>query len=136
MSANMPLSEEELHAYADNQLSRERERQSRRRSPASRPAARFAEIRRQNALWRDALYPSLAGGAREMLSAEPDIPPQRLPWLTRHSRRPIRWSSESESVGRPGEMLGLRTPSLSRARARARAYAAMQQPGRSVGERG
>src|SRR2546428_14134135 len=61
MSANMPLSDEELHAYADNQLSRERAGElaaALAREPAL--AARVSEIRRQNALLRDALDPWLA----------------------------------------------------------------------------
>jgi anti-sigma factor RsiW len=71
MSANMPLSDEELHAYADNQLSRERLSEvaaTLAREPAL--AARVAEIRRQNAQLRDALDPWLAEPLpRELLSA-------------------------------------------------------------------
>lgn len=60
MAANLPLSEDELHGYADNQLSRERAEAVAAvlaREPAL--AARVAEIRRQNALLRDALDPWL-----------------------------------------------------------------------------
>lgn len=84
MSANMPLSEEELHAYADNQLSRERTSEiaaTLGREPAL--AARVAEIRRQNALLRDALDPSLAEPlSRELLSAAAGSNSRsRLAWL-------------------------------------------------------
>jgi anti-sigma factor RsiW len=61
MSANLPLHEDELHAYADNQLSRERAEEvaaELSREPAL--AARVAEIRRQNALLRGAFDPWLA----------------------------------------------------------------------------
>ncbi|MDQ2964168.1 MAG: anti-sigma factor [Pseudomonadota bacterium] len=71
MSENMPLSDEELHAYADNQLSRERASEvaaTLAREPAL--AARVAEIRRQNALLRDALDPWLSEPLpRELLLA-------------------------------------------------------------------
>jgi len=71
MSASMPLSDEELHAYADNQLAGERASEvaaALAREPAS--AARVSEIRRQNALLRDALDPWLAEPLpRELLSA-------------------------------------------------------------------
>ena len=71
MSANMPLSDEELHAYADNQLSGERASEvaaTLAREPAL--AARVSEIRRQNAVLRDALDPWLAEPLpRELLSA-------------------------------------------------------------------
>jgi anti-sigma factor RsiW len=71
MSANLPLSDEELHAYADNQLSGARASEvaaTFAREPAL--AARVAEIRRQNALLRDALDPWLAEPLpRELLSA-------------------------------------------------------------------
>jgi len=71
MSANLPLSDEELHAYADNQLSGERAGEvaaTLAREPAL--AARVSEIRRQNALLRDALDPWLAEPlSRELLSA-------------------------------------------------------------------
>ena len=71
MSANMPISDEELHAYADNQLAGERASEvaaTLAREPAS--AARVSEIRRQNALLRDALDPWLAEPLpRELLSA-------------------------------------------------------------------
>src|SRR5258708_17094853 len=61
MSANLPLNEDELHAYADNQLAPARAEEvaaALSREPAL--AARVAEIRRQNALLRDAFDPSLA----------------------------------------------------------------------------
>jgi anti-sigma factor RsiW len=61
MSANLPLGDDELHAYADNQLSRERAdavAATLAREPAL--AARVAEIFRQNAQLRDALDPWLA----------------------------------------------------------------------------
>jgi len=71
MSANMPLSDDELHAYADNQLSGERAGEvaaTLAREPAL--GARIAEIRRQNALLRDALDPWLGEPLpRELLSA-------------------------------------------------------------------
>src|SRR6266850_2487635 len=71
MSANIPLSDEELHAYADDQLPRERASEvaaTLAREPAL--AARVAEIRRQNALLRDALDPWLAEPLpRKLLSA-------------------------------------------------------------------
>jgi anti-sigma factor RsiW len=60
MSANLPLGDDELHAYADNQLARERADEvaaALAREPAL--AARVAEIRRQNAQLRDALDPWL-----------------------------------------------------------------------------
>jgi len=61
MSANMAVLDEELHAYADNQLSRGRAEEvaaAIAREPAL--AARVAEIRRQNAQLRDAFDPWLA----------------------------------------------------------------------------
>jgi anti-sigma factor RsiW len=71
MSANMPLSDDELHAYADNQLLGERASEvaaTLAREPAL--AARVSEIRRQNALLRDALDPWLAEPLpRELLSS-------------------------------------------------------------------
>jgi anti-sigma factor RsiW len=60
MSANLPLGDDELHAYADNQLGRARADEvaaALAREPAL--AARVAEIRRQNAQLRDALDPWL-----------------------------------------------------------------------------
>ena len=71
MSANMPLSDEELHGYADNQLSRERASEV-AATLADEPAlaARVAEIRRQNALLREALDSWLGEPLpRELLSA-------------------------------------------------------------------
>ena len=61
MSANLPVHEEELHAYADNQLAPARAEEVvavLAREPAL--AARVAEIRRQNAFLRDAFDPWLA----------------------------------------------------------------------------
>ena len=66
----MALLDEELHAYADNQLSRERAEEIAAvlaREPAL--AARVAEIRRQNAQLRDALDPWLAEPLPEKLVA-------------------------------------------------------------------
>ena len=60
MSA-LPLNDDDLHAYADNQLTVERARQIAailEREPAL--AARVAEIRRTNAQLRDAFDPVLA----------------------------------------------------------------------------
>jgi anti-sigma factor RsiW len=83
MSANMPLSDEELHAYADNQLSRERASDvaaTLAREPAL--AARVAEIRRQNALLRDALDPWLAEPLpRQLLSGAAGSARARPRWL-------------------------------------------------------
>jgi anti-sigma factor RsiW len=61
MSANLPVHEDELHAYADNQLASARAEDvvaALAREPSL--AARVAEIRRQNALLRDAFDPWLA----------------------------------------------------------------------------
>jgi anti-sigma factor RsiW len=61
MSAGIPLSEDDLHAFADNQLSSERAQEvaaALAREPAL--AGRVAEIKRQNALLRDAFDPWLA----------------------------------------------------------------------------
>jgi len=83
MSANMPLSDEELHAYADNQLSGERASEvaaTLAREPAL--AARVAEIRRQNALLRDALDPWLTEPLpRELLSAAAGSAGTRRRWV-------------------------------------------------------
>src|SRR2546425_12764061 len=84
MSANVPLSDEELHAYADNQLSRERAGEvaaTLAREPAL--AARVAKIRRQNALLRDALDPWLGEPVpRELLAAAAASAVRpRLRWL-------------------------------------------------------
>ena len=84
MSAGMPLSEDDLHAYADNQLPPERAQAISAvlaREPAL--AGRVAEIRKQNALLRDSLDPWLAEPLpRELLvaSARSSAHP-RLPWL-------------------------------------------------------
>jgi anti-sigma factor RsiW len=85
MSANMPLSDEELHAYADNQLSLERASEiaaTLAREPTL--AARVAEIRRQNAQLRDAFDPWLAEPLpRELLtSAAGPAVRERARWLT------------------------------------------------------
>jgi anti-sigma factor RsiW len=61
MNANLPVHDDELHAYADNQLASARAEEvaaTLAREPAL--AARVAEIRRQNALLRDAFDPWLA----------------------------------------------------------------------------
>jgi anti-sigma factor RsiW len=84
MNANMALLDEELHAYADNQLSRERAEEvaaAVAREPAL--AARVAEIRRQNAQLRDALDPWLA---------EP-LPQKLLAATASGARRRSRWQS-------------------------------------------
>jgi anti-sigma factor RsiW len=83
MSSNMPISDEELHAYADDQLPRERASEvaaTLAREPAL--AARVAEIRRQNALLRDALDPWLAEPLpRKLLSAAASGVRKRWRWL-------------------------------------------------------
>lgn len=61
MSAGLPLNDDDLNAYADNQLSPARAAEvaaALEREPAL--AARVAEIRRQNALLRDAFDPWLS----------------------------------------------------------------------------
>jgi anti-sigma factor RsiW len=61
VSPPLPVSDDDLHAYADNQLVPEREQEVAAvlaREPAL--AGRVAEIRRQNALLRDAFDPMLA----------------------------------------------------------------------------
>ncbi len=83
MSANLPVHEDELHAYADNQLAPARVEEvmaALAREPAL--VARIAEIRRQNALLRDAFDPWLA---------EPL--PRKLLWAAtgRSLRRRLRW---------------------------------------------
>jgi anti-sigma factor RsiW len=83
MSSNMPISDEELHAYADDQLPRERASEvaaTLAREPTL--AARVAEIRRQNALLRDALDPWLAEPLpRKLLSAAASGVRKRWRWL-------------------------------------------------------
>jgi anti-sigma factor RsiW len=83
MSPALPLSEDDLHAYADNQLSPERAQEVAAvlaREPAL--AGRVAEIRRQNALLRDALDPWLAEPLpRELLHASTGGPARSL-WRT------------------------------------------------------
>jgi anti-sigma factor RsiW len=83
MNANLPVHEDELHAYADNQLAPARVEEVGAvlaREPAL--VARVAEIRRQNALLRDAFDPWLA---------EPL--PRKLLWAAtgRSLRRRLRW---------------------------------------------
>jgi anti-sigma factor RsiW len=61
MSANLPMTEDDLHAYADNRLAPARAEEvgaAIAREPAL--AARVVEIRRQNALLREAFDPWLA----------------------------------------------------------------------------
>lgn len=83
MTANMPLSDEDLHAYADNQLSSGRVAEvevALGREPAL--AARVAEIRRQNAQLRDALDPWLAEPLpRKLLAAAAARTGVRPRWL-------------------------------------------------------
>src|SRR5436305_1076840 len=84
MSSNMPLSDDELHAYADNQLSRERASEvAATLAHDSALAARVAEIRRQNALLREALDPWLGEPLpRELLAAAAGSAARpRLRWL-------------------------------------------------------
>jgi anti-sigma factor RsiW len=79
MSAGLPLSEDDLHAYADHQLSPERAQEI-ATGLACEPAlaARVAEIRRQNALLRDALDPWLAEPVpRKLLAASAASPTWR-----------------------------------------------------------
>ena len=81
MSNGLPLSEDELHAFADNQLPPERAKEIAAvlaREPAL--AGRVAEIKRQNALLRDALDPWLAEPLpRKLLNASAH-PPARSVW--------------------------------------------------------
>ena len=82
MSAGMPLSEDDLHAYADNRLSSERAleiSETLAREPAL--AARVAEIRRQNVLLRDALDPWLAEPLPPKLLLASARPATLRPWL-------------------------------------------------------
>lgn len=85
MSANPPFGVDELHAFADHQLSAERAGAIKlllEHEPAL--AARVAEIRRQNAWLRDALEPWLAEALPRSLLAAAAAPstPRR-----RHGRR-------------------------------------------------
>jgi anti-sigma factor RsiW len=84
MNANLPLDEQELHAFADNQLSRERAGAV-AAVLAQEPAlgARVTEIRRQNALLRDAFDPWLAEPLpRKLLAAATGRSARRTPrWL-------------------------------------------------------
>jgi anti-sigma factor RsiW len=83
MSAGMPLSEDDLHAYADNRLPSQRVQEiaeTLAREPAL--AARVAEIRRQNVLLRDALDPWLSEPLPpRLLLASTRAARSRLPWL-------------------------------------------------------
>ena len=84
MSSNQPIHEDDLHAYADDQLKPERAEElaaAIAREPAL--ALRVAEIRRQNALLRDAFDPWLAEPLpRELLGAAAGRMPRRMPrWL-------------------------------------------------------
>ena len=79
----MPLSDEDLHAYADNQLSGERAAEveaTLSREPAL--ASRVAEIRRQNAQLRDALDPWLVEPLpRKLLAAAAARAGRRPRWI-------------------------------------------------------
>lgn len=80
----MPLSDDELHAYADNQLSRERASEvAATLAHESALAARVAEIRRHNALLREALDPWLGEPLpRALLAAAAGSTTRaRLRWL-------------------------------------------------------
>jgi anti-sigma factor RsiW len=84
MSPNAPVPDDDLHAYADDQLPSERTEElaaAIAREPAL--ALRVAEIRRQNALLRDAFDPWLAEPLpRNLLAAAAGRAPRRLPrWL-------------------------------------------------------
>ena len=82
MSANLPLGDDELHAYADNQLSPERADEvaaALAREPAL--AARVGEIRRQNARLRDALDPWLGEPLPRKLLAAAAGSSARSRWL-------------------------------------------------------
>src|ERR1051325_4197867 len=78
------IQDDELHAYADEQLSPERAEEvgaTIAREPAL--ALRVAEIRRQNALLRDAFDPWLAEPLpRQLLAAAAGRPRRRMPkWM-------------------------------------------------------
>jgi anti-sigma factor RsiW len=83
MSSGLPLPEDDLHAYADNRLPPERAQEVSAvlaRDPAL--AGRVAEIRRQNALLRDALDPWLAEPLPpKLLHASAGSAHSSLPWL-------------------------------------------------------
>ncbi|MGH8714754.1 MAG: anti-sigma factor family protein, partial [Casimicrobiaceae bacterium] len=84
MSSNLPLSDDDVHAYADGRLPEERRAKVAAvldREPSL--AARVAAIRRQNADLRDALDPWLAEPLpRELIAAaKPPRGAQRLPRL-------------------------------------------------------
>ncbi|MEP6943186.1 MAG: anti-sigma factor [Betaproteobacteria bacterium] len=75
MSA-LPLNDDDLHAYADNQLATQRAREIAKileREPAL--AARVAEIRRMNAQLRDAFDPELAEALPHRLIVAAKRPP-------------------------------------------------------------
>jgi len=81
MSVGLPLSEDDLHAFADNQLPAERAQEIAAvlaREPAL--AGRVAEIKRQNALLRDALDPWLAEALPHKLLHASSHPPARSAW--------------------------------------------------------
>ena len=80
----MPLSDDELHAYADNQLSRERASEvAQTLAHESALATRVDEIRRHNALLHEALDPWLGEPLpRELLAAAAGSAARaRLRWL-------------------------------------------------------
>ena len=84
MSAAPPVHDDDLHAYADDQLPPARAEElaaALAREPAL--ALRVAEIRRQNALLRDAFDPWLAEPLpRKLLAAAAGRAPRRIPrWL-------------------------------------------------------
>ncbi|HTP47810.1 MAG TPA: anti-sigma factor [Casimicrobiaceae bacterium] len=81
MSTGLPLSDDDLHAFADNQLSPERRVEVAAalvREPAL--ASRVAEIKRQNALLRDALDPWLAEPLPAKLLRASADPPRGRVW--------------------------------------------------------
>ncbi len=95
MSANMPLSDDELHAYADNQLSGERAGEvaaTLAREPAL--GARIAEIRRQNtpitfqrqAALTHALYAADANRPVEVWANEEE---RLVRWLSKRLNFPL-----------------------------------------------
>src|ERR1700675_1739133 len=83
MSANLPLNEDELHAYADRQLAPARAEEVAgvvSRDPAL--AARVAEIRRHNALLGDPFDPGAAEPLpRKLLAAATGRAPRWSRWL-------------------------------------------------------
>jgi anti-sigma factor RsiW len=88
MSSGLPLSDDELHAFADNQLPPERAQEIAEvlaREPAL--AGRVSEIKRQNALLRDALDPWLGEPLPRKLLHASSHPPARSLW--RRLRAPL-----------------------------------------------